>query len=131
MNEERDFVTFTDDDGNEFELDVIDYFDHKGKEYAVLIDAKADDCDCEDDDCDCEHETDVYIMQVVVNEKDDTEEFVSPADEDMDELIAIVEQRFAEDECDCEDGCDCEDCADDKKEEAHKDGCGCGCGCKN
>ena len=23
---ERDFVTFTDDDGNDFELDVIDYF---------------------------------------------------------------------------------------------------------
>ena len=24
MNEERDFVTFTDDDGNDFELDVIE-----------------------------------------------------------------------------------------------------------
>ncbi len=25
---ERDFVTFTDDDGNDFELDVIDYFEY-------------------------------------------------------------------------------------------------------
>ena len=32
---ERDFVTFTDDDGNDFELDVIDYFEYEGQEYAV------------------------------------------------------------------------------------------------
>ena len=38
MNEERDFVVFTDDDGNDFELDVIDYFDYNDKEYAVLVD---------------------------------------------------------------------------------------------
>ena len=36
-NEERDFVVFTDDDGNEFELDVIDYFFHDGQEYACLL----------------------------------------------------------------------------------------------
>ena len=42
MNEERDFVVFTDDDGNDFELDVIDYFDYNDKEYAVLVDTKAD-----------------------------------------------------------------------------------------
>ena len=35
---ERDFVTFTDDDGNDFELDVIDYFEYEGQEYAVLMD---------------------------------------------------------------------------------------------
>lgn len=33
---ERDIVVFTDDDGNEIELDVIDYFEHDGQEYAVL-----------------------------------------------------------------------------------------------
>ena len=35
---ERDIVVFTDDDGNEIELDVIDYFEHDGQEYAVLTD---------------------------------------------------------------------------------------------
>lgn len=44
----------------------------------------------EDEECDCE--TNVYIMQVVVNEAEDTEEFVSPAEEDMDALIQIVSQ---------------------------------------
>ena len=44
MNEERDFVVFTDDDGNDFELDVIDYFDYNDKEYAVLVDTNDECC---------------------------------------------------------------------------------------
>ena len=121
MEEERDFVVFTDDDGNDFELDVIDYFDYEGKEYAVLIDNN-DECECDDDEeCDCE--ASVYIMQIVVNEEEDTEEFVSPAEEDMDALIEIVQARLEEDDCccDCDDDCDCEDCCDCDEE------CDCGC----
>ena len=73
MEEERDVVVFSDDEGNEFELEVIDYFDHEDQEYAVLMDTE--DCDCEDEEC--EHETEVYIMKVVVN--GEMEEFL-PAD---------------------------------------------------
>ena len=113
MEEERDVVVFSDDEGNEFELEVIDYFDHEDQEYAVLMDTE--DCDCEDEER--EHETEVYIMKVVVN--GEMEEFL-PADEDkMEELIKIVEDRIAawdeeDDECDC--GC-----------EEHEHDCGCGC----
>ena len=117
--EERDFVTFTDDDGNDFDLDVIDYFDYNGKEYAVLIDPN-DNCECdEDEECDCE--TSIYIMSCEViaeeetthigmTEEEDTEEFVSPADEDMDALIEIVQARLEDmdDECCCDDDCDCD-----------------------
>ena len=108
MEEERDVVVFSDDEGNEFELEVIDYFDHEDQEYAVLMDTE--DCDCEDEEC--EHETEVYIMKVVVN--GEMEEFL-PADEDkMEELIKIVEDRIAswddeDDECGCDDCCDCDD----------------------
>ena len=42
MEEERDLVTFSDEDGNEFDLEVIDYFDYEGQEYAALIDAEPD-----------------------------------------------------------------------------------------
>lgn len=112
MEEERDVVVFSDDDGNEFELDVIDYFEHKGQEYAVLMDLSAlpEDDEHDEEECDCSDEQDVYIMKVVV--KDDMEEFL-PADEAMmDELADIVEKRLSE-ECDCDgDGCE---------------GCGCGC----
>ena len=113
MEEERDVVVFSDDEGNEFELEVIDYFDHEDQEYAVLMDTE--DCDCVDEEC--EHETEVYIMKVVVN--GEMEEFL-PADEDkMEVLIKIVEDRIAawdeeDDECDC--GC-----------EEHEHDCGCGC----
>lgn len=91
MEEERDLVTFSDDEGNEFELEVIDYFDYEGQEYAVLIDP-ADGCDCEDEECECEHEVEVYIMKLVVD--GEFEEFL-PADEDkMDALTAVVEERM-------------------------------------
>jgi len=93
MEEERDVVVFSDDDGNEFELDVIDYFEYEGQEYAVLMDL-SDTPECEDEDCDACGEQDVYIMKVVVD--GDTEEFL-PADEDkMEALSAIVEARLGE-----------------------------------
>ena len=93
MEEERDMVTFSDDDGNEFELEIIDYFDFEDQEYAVLLDPE-EDCECEaDEDCECEIEREIYIMKVVPD--GEYEEFL-PADEDkMDALAEIVEQRLA------------------------------------
>lgn len=98
---ERDVVVFTDDEGNEIELDVIDYFEHAGQEYAVLTDLSAE---SEEE----EGEQDVYIFKLVVNEEDETEEFLPADDELMEVLSAIVEERLSEG-CDC--GCEgCEDC---------------------
>ncbi len=112
MEEERDLVTFSDDDGNEFDLEVIDYFEHEGQEYAVLVDAEPGEDEAED------AELEVYIMKIVVN--GEYEEFL-PADEDkMDDLIKIVEARMAEDD-DCGCGCEHEDC------DCEHDGCDCGC----
>lgn len=118
--EERDFVTFTDDDGKEFELDIVDYFEYEGDEYAVLMDLSEDECECEDEECEAAQH-DVYIMKIVVD--GDEENFV-PADEDKFEaLSAIVEERLNS-ECGC--GCGCEDDACGGCED---EGCGCGCGC--
>lgn len=111
MCDERDVVVFTDDEGNEFELEVVDYFEYEEQEYAVLMDTA--ECDCEDEDC-CEHETEVYIMKIVVN--GEMEEFLPADEEKMEELIKVVEARFEEWECDCDD----EDCD-------HDDDCDCGC----
>jgi len=106
---ERDIVVFTDDDGNEIELDVIDYFEHDGQEYAVLTDLST-----EADDDDADYEQDVYIFKLVVNEEDETEEFLPADDELMDALSAIVEERLAE-ACDCgEEGCEgCNGCSEE------------------
>ncbi len=45
MEEERDLVVFSDDEGNEFELEIVDYFDYEGQEYAVLVDPESG-CGC-------------------------------------------------------------------------------------
>ncbi len=107
MSEERDIVVFTDDQGAEFELEVLDYFFYNGVEYAVLTDAQ-DECDCcehghdhgheHGPDCDHEHdEQEVYIMKVVQLEGD-MEEFVPVEDELLEKLIEVVQSRFDEDE---------------------------------
>ncbi|MBE5785897.1 MAG: DUF1292 domain-containing protein [Clostridiales bacterium] len=107
--EERDFVVFTDDDGNEFELDVLGYFEYEEQEYAILSDVQ--------EDADAEEDYEVYIMKVVVD--GEMEEFL-PADEDkMDELVAIAEELLAGEDCDCEGDCGCEE-----------EDCGCGCDCE-
>jgi uncharacterized protein YrzB (UPF0473 family) len=100
MEDERDLVTFTDEEGNEFDLEVIDYFEHEGKEYAVLVDAELPE--------DPEEDFEVCIMEIIVNEEEDMEEFVPVADDKLDELFAIAEKRMECWDCDAEDceGCD-------------------------
>ncbi len=129
MSEERDIVTFTDDEGHEIDLEVLDYFFYNGQEYAVLVDADEDDCECgccghdhaedaehehkrgEDcdckehehgDDCDCEDERELYIMKVVQLEGD-MEEFQPVEEELLEKLSEIVSQRFEEDDDEDED----------------------------
>jgi hypothetical protein len=90
MTEERDVVVFTDDDGKDFEMEVLDYFFYNGQEYAVLTEV-CDHDDIEDD----EHQHEAYIMQVVQMD-DDMEEFV-PIDDDLaEELIKVAEAHFDE-----------------------------------
>lgn len=116
MEEERDFVVFTDEDGNEFELDVIEYFDYNGNEYAILAD-----CNCSEED---DEEAGLYIMRIVVSEDGETEEFVPPEDEDMDELIKLAEEILGDDCC-CDEDCDCEDGDCGCGEHTHDCNCGC------
>ncbi|MBR0081216.1 MAG: DUF1292 domain-containing protein [Clostridia bacterium] len=86
MEEERDLVTFVDEDGNEFDLEVIDYFMHKDKEYGVLIDPELPD-DAE--------EFEVCIMEIVQHEEEDLEEFLPVEDLDLQaELLEVAQQRM-------------------------------------
>lgn len=88
MEEEmRDLVTFVDEDGNEFDLEVIDYFEHEGKEYGVLIDPDLPD--------DAEY-FEVCIMEIVQNEEEDLEEFLPVEDDELqDTLLKIAQERMA------------------------------------
>ena len=89
---EKDLVVFTDEEGNEVELEVVDYFDYDGDEYAVMIDPATE----EDED------QDRFVFKIEVD--GEYENFV-PADEDkMDALSQIVEARLDCDKESCE-GC--------------------------
>lgn len=112
--EERDIVEFSDEDGNKLLLEVMDYFFYNGEEYAVLCDADEEACDCHGDDCDedCQHEHSLYIMRVVNTTSEDgeeMEEFVSPDESLLEQLIEVVQTRFSEDDDDEDDEEDAED----------------------
>ena len=90
---DKDIVVFNDEEGNEIELEVVDYFDYENEEYAVMIDPAAVDDDVRD----------LFVFRIQVN--GDYEEFL-PADEDkMDILSKIVDARL---DCDAE---SCEGCS--------------------
>ena len=107
-------VTFQDDDGNEFDMEIVEEFEHNGRKFAVLAEIEDDDCCCDDEECSCEHEHEhehecgcgcgcedegesLYIFEIVNGENG--EEFVPIEDDSlMDELSAVVEDMlFAED----------------------------------
>jgi DNA-directed RNA polymerase subunit delta len=107
--EERDILVFTDEEGQEIQMEILDYFEYDDELYAMLIEADEYEHDHEhDDECDHEEESSIYIMRVIVD--GDTEEFV-PVDEDkMEELVeAIQEMYIAEDDYDGYDGDDYDD----------------------
>ena len=94
MDEERDLVVFEDDAGNELTMEVLDYLNYEGKEYALLTEYVENEDEEEGDE---DEPIEVFIMEVVpVGE--DQEEFV-PIDEALAEkLIKIVETSDFDDE---------------------------------
>lgn len=91
MEDERDLVVFSDDEGNEFTMEVLDYFGYEGKEYAILTEAQ-EACEGCGNSCEgCESKGDTYVMEVKPVEGTDEEEFL-PIDEALEErLIALIE----------------------------------------
>ena len=91
MDEERDLVVFEDDAGNELTMEVLDYLNYEGKEYAMLTDYVEDDKRNEDDP------VEVFFMEVVpVGE--DQEEFVPIDDALAEKLLKIFESKDFDDE---------------------------------
>ena len=96
MSEERDLLVFTDDSGQEIEMEVVDYFTYGDEEFALLTDAN----DPEPENTDGER--DVYIMKVVGD--GENEEFLPVEEDRMDELIDALQSIYDEEEEDGEDG---------------------------
>lgn len=91
-----EIVTFEDEEGNSFSMEIVEEFEHKGVSYAVLADFDEDKDDCEsaeccgDSDCDCEQS--LYIFQVARGDNGE-EDFVAIEDDELlAELSAVVEE---------------------------------------
>ena len=82
MSEEfgSDFITIIDDDGEEFELEVLDTMDYKGQTYTAFLPANMD----EDDP-----DYGIIILRSVIDENGD--EIFESIDDD-DELQDVYEQ---------------------------------------
>lgn len=85
------FVTITDDDGNEIELEFVDALEHEGQKYMAFFPAETEDSD-EDPD------TGLVILKVIV---ENGEELLSTPDSD--EELQMVYDLFMESLFDDED----------------------------
>ncbi len=93
-----DFITVTDEDGNDLELEFIDALEHNGVQYMAFFPADASD---EDEGAEGEEqEAEIVILKAVT---ENGEEFLSTldTDEELDEVYELfMEQLFADEEQD-------------------------------
>ncbi len=100
-NQEPEIFVFTDEDGNDVTVQVLEYFYYNGKEYAVMTEVTEDQvaCQCNGENCDCE-DAEVFFMEVVPIEGDDENvEFQAVEDDALAEkLFDIVSANYNEDD---------------------------------
>ena len=101
MSEEfgPDFITVTDEDGNEFELELVDTLEHNGVVYFALFPAVAEDEETgEPVDVDADDEE--YGLVIMKAMEEDGEEILSTPDseEELEEVYALFMERFFEEE---------------------------------
>lgn len=99
MSEEfgPDFITVTDEDGNEFELELVDTLEHNGESYYAFFPAVGEDDETgepQDVDADDEEYGLVILKAIVEN----GEELLSTpdSDEELDQIYQLFMERFFE-----------------------------------
>lgn len=97
MSEEfgPDFITVTDEDGNEFELELVDTLEHNGESYYAFFPAVGEDDETgepQDVDADDEEYGLVILKAIVEN----GEELLSTpdSDEELDQIYQLFMERF-------------------------------------
>ena len=76
-----DFITIADEDGNEFDLELLDTIDLNGESYSVFVPADIENMDVNDPD---------YGLIFLRNREENGEEFFDSIDDD-DELNQVYE----------------------------------------
>ena len=93
MSEEYgpDFITITDEDGNDIELELLDVLEHKGQTYMAFFPAVEEDADEEDEE---------YGMVILKSIEENGEELLSTldSDEELNEVYDLFMERLFQDE---------------------------------
>ena len=93
MNEEfgPDFITVTDEDGNDIELELLDVLEHKGQTYMAFFPAVLEGTEEESDD---------YGMVILKSIEENGEELLSTLDseEELEEIYGLFMERFYDEE---------------------------------
>ncbi|MCI9672139.1 MAG: DUF1292 domain-containing protein [Lawsonibacter sp.] len=94
-----DFITVTDEDGNDFELELVDTLEHKGVTYyAMFPTVEEDEATGEPRDVDADDEE--YGLVIMKGIQENGEELLSTLDSDaeLDEIYELFMERFFQDE---------------------------------
>lgn len=94
-----DFITVTDEDGNDFELELVDTLEHKGITYYAMFPAvEEDEATGEPRDVDADDEE--YGLVIMKGIEENGEELLSTldSDEELDEIYQLFMERFFADE---------------------------------
>ena len=91
-----DFITVTDEDGNEFELELVDTLEHNGVTYHALFPASQEDEESgEPVDVDADDEE--YGLVIMKTVEENGEELLSTldSDEEIEEIYNLFMERFS------------------------------------
>ena len=90
-----DFITVTDEDGNDFELELVDTLEHKGVTYYAMFPAvEEDEATGEPKDVDADDEE--YGLVIMKAIEENGEELLSTldSDEELDTVYELFMERF-------------------------------------
>ncbi len=97
-NQEPEIMVFTDEDGNDVNVQVLDYFYYNGDEYAVMVELPEGAEPIGAEDADDENLADIFFMKVVPVDEENVEYEPVEDDELAARLFEIVNGDYGEDD---------------------------------
>ena len=94
-----DFITVTDEDGNEFELELIDSLEHNGITYHALFPAVGENEET-GEPLDVDADDEEYGLVIMKTIEENGEELLSTpdTDEELDKVYQLFMERFFQDD---------------------------------
>lgn len=90
-----DFITVTDEEGNDFELELVDTLEHKGITYYAMFPAVEED-EATGQPVDVDADDEEYGLVIMKGIEENGEELLSTldSDEELDEVYELFMERF-------------------------------------